>query len=213
MIKVLLVDDHSLVRTGLRRLLEDQDGIVVIAEASSGEDAITKAREHNPDVVLMDVSMPGMGGLEATRRLARSREGLRVIVITAHGENAFPKRMFEAGASGFMTKDTPVEQLADAIRQVARGGQYISPAIAQQMALASLPGHAESPIDTLSQREMQVLLMLTQGMSNQHISDKLCLSPKTVSTYRSRLLEKLNVSNDVELIRFAMKEGLIEQTA
>ncbi|NIP72041.1 MAG: UvrY/SirA/GacA family response regulator transcription factor [Gammaproteobacteria bacterium] len=210
MINVLLVDDHELVRTGVRRLLDDTRGIKVIAEACSGEEALGKVRERRPDVVLMDVNMPGMGGLEATRKLLKTDPGLKIIICTVHAEEPFPTRLMQAGAAGYLTKDCGIQEIIKAIRSVSKGERYVCSAIAQQLALSSMPGSAASPFHKLSQREMQVMLMLTQGQNAQEISDKLCLSPKTVATYRHRLLEKLGVYNDVELTRLAMRHGMID---
>ena len=214
MIRVLIVDDHDLVRTGIRRLLEDRkesDGIEVVGEADSGEMAVDAVRQLAPDVVLMDVNMPGIGGLEAIRRILMHDAAPRIIVVTVHSQGPFPRRLLEAGAAGYLTKGCHIDEMIDAIKTVHRGGKHISPDIAQQLALSMLPGADESPFDRLSQREMQILLMITQGHRPQVISDKLCLSPKTVSTYKSRLHDKLNVQNDVEMIRLAIQHGLIEQ--
>lgn len=210
MISVLLVDDHELVRTGVRRLLEDTPGIDVVGEAATGEEALESVREQRPDVVLMDVNMPGIGGLEATRKLMQMDPNLRVIVCTVHDEEPFPSRLLEAGALGYLTKDCTFEEIVRAIRVVHSGERYICAAIAQRLALSSLPGSQGSPFERLSQREMQVMLMVTQGHNVQAISDRLCLSPKTVSTYRYRLFEKLGVYNDIELLRLAMRHGVIE---
>ncbi len=214
MIRVLIVDDHDLVRTGIRRLLEDRkqsDGIEVVGEADSGESALEAVRSLAPDVILMDVNMPGIGGLEAMRRILLHDSAPRVIVVTVHSRGPFPRRLLEAGAVGYLTKGCHIDEMIQAIRTVHQGGKHISPDIAQQLALSMLPGADESPFDRLSQREMQILLMITQGHRPQVISDKLCLSPKTVSTYKSRLHDKLNVANDVEMIRLAIQHGLIEQ--
>lgn len=210
MIRVLLVDDHELVRTGIRRILDDTRGIRVIAEASTGEEAVHQVREHQPDVVLMDVNMPGIGGLEATRKIMQSYPDLRVIVVTIHVDEPYPTRLLEAGASGYLTKGCAVDEIVNAIKMVHQGDRYIGADIARQLALSMLPGGERSPFDKLSQREMQVMLMVTQGHNIQDISDKLCLSPKTVSTYRYRLYEKLGVDNDVELTHLAMRHGMIE---
>ena len=214
MIRVLLVDDHELVRTGIRRLLEDRseaESISVVGEADSGEEALDRVKTLRPDVILMDLNMPGMGGLEALRRMLRHDPKLKVIVVTVHAEGPFPKRLLEAGAMGYLTKGCDVEEMVTAIRRVHAGERHISPEIAQQLALSMLPGGEESPLDRLSQREIQILLMLTQGYKAQAISDKLCLSPKTVSTYKARLLDKLQVHSDVELIRLAIRHGLVEK--
>lgn len=212
MIKVLLVDDHELVRTGIKRILNDTEGMTVIGEAGSGEEALRVLRRRKPDVILMDVSMPGMGGLEATRKLHRQYPGVKVIVLTIHAQEPYPTRLLEAGAAGYLTKGCGVEEIVAAIREVQAGHRYIGMDIARQLALSMLPGGDKSPIDRLSQRELQVLLMVTHGQSTQEISDKLCLSPKTVCTYRYRLYEKLGVSNDVELTHLAMRHGMLEMS-
>lgn len=208
-IRVMLVDDHDLIRYGLRRLLEDQSGIEVVDEASSGEEALEKVRTVKPDVVLMDINMPGIGGFEATSRLNKTGASCKVIVLTVHSEGPLPKRILEAGAMGYLTKGSPVEEMVEAIQRVNAGQRYIAPSIAQQLALSMLPGES-SLLDLLSQRELQVLIMISQGMRTNAISDKLSLSPKTVSTYRKRLHEKLDVSNDVEMMHMAIKHGLLD---
>ncbi|MGA7802011.1 MAG: UvrY/SirA/GacA family response regulator transcription factor [Gammaproteobacteria bacterium] len=210
MIQVLLVDDHELVRTGIKRILNDARGIRVVSEAGTGEEAIQIVRQRKPDVVLMDVNMPGIGGLEATRRIRQIHPDLRVIVVTVHVDEPYPTRLLEAGAAGYLTKGCGVDEIVSAIRTVSQGERYIGADIARQLALSMLPGGKRSPFDRLSQREMQVMLMVTQGHSLQEISDKLCLSPKTVSTYRYRLYEKLGVANDVELTHLAMRHGMVE---
>lgn len=211
MITVVLVDDHDLVRMGIRRLLEDVSDITIIGEASSGEEAITLVRKLNPRVVLMDVKMPGIGGMEATRRIHASQPTVGLIAVTAYGEDPFPSRLMKAGASGYLTKGAGVEEMVNAIHAVARGGRYLSPSIAQRMALSSFSGeNQESPLDALSEREMQITMMIVNCDKVQTISDKLCLSPKTVNTYRYRIFEKLGVSSDVELTRLCLRLGLIE---
>ncbi|MFA7097169.1 MAG: UvrY/SirA/GacA family response regulator transcription factor [Gammaproteobacteria bacterium] len=212
MIKVLLVDDHELVRTGIKRILEDAEGITVVGEVGSGEDALRfMRRRRKPDVVLMDVSMPGMGGLEATRKLRRQYPNVKVIVLTIHAHEPYPTRLLEAGAAGYLTKGCAVDEIITAIREVNAGRRYIGMDIARQIALSLLPGGERSPIDRLSQRELQILLMVTQGLNTQEISDKLCLSPKTVCTYRYRLYEKLGANNDVELTHLVMRHGMLEK--
>ncbi len=210
MINVLLVDDHDLVRTGIRRLLEDAGGIKVYAEASSGEDAISEARKRRPDVVMMDVSMPGIGGLEATRKLMQIYPDLPIIIVTVHTDDPFPSSLLKAGASGYLHKGCSVDEIITGIKAVHSGKRYISSDIAQNLALSLLPGNEKSPFESLSQREMQVMIMLVQGNKVQEISEKLCLSPKTVSTYRTRLFEKLRVGNDAELTRLAMHHGILD---
>lgn len=210
MINVLLVDDHELVRTGIRRLLSDISGINVYAEAKDGESAIAAVRKKRPDVVLMDVSMPGIGGLEATRKLKQIDSSLPVIILTVHTDDPFPTSLLKAGASGYLHKGCTVDEIVTAIKEVNSGRRYICTEIAQNLALSLLPGNDGSPFDNLSQREMQVMFMLVQGNKVQDISEKLCLSPKTISTYRSRLFEKLAVRNDAELTRLAMRYGMLD---
>ncbi len=211
MITVVLVDDHELVRMGIRRLLEDVSEVSIVGEASSGEEAIKLARDLKPRVMLMDVKMPGIGGLEATRRISASLPDTRVIAVTACGEDPFPGRLMRAGASGYLTKGADVSEMLQAIRSVIRGQRYLSPAIAQRMALSTFSdSDAATPLDTLSEREMQIAMMIVNCHKVQAISDKLCLSPKTVNTYRYRIFEKLSISSDVELTHLAIRHGLVE---
>ncbi len=211
MIRVLVVDDHDLVRTGISRMLADISGLQVIGQADSGEDAIRKARELKPDVVLMDVKMPGIGGLEATRKLLRSYPDLKVIAVTICEEDPFPTRLLQAGAAGYLTKGAALEEMVQAIRMVFGGQRYISPQIAQQLALKSFqPQFSESPFDLLSEREIQIALMIANCQKVQSISDKLCLSPKTVNTYRYRIFEKLSITSDVELALLAVRHGMVD---
>jgi two-component system invasion response regulator UvrY len=211
MINVMLVDDHGLVRDGIKRLLNDVDGITVVAEAETGEQAIRQVRHSPPDVILMDISMPGIGGLEATRKIARVLPGVKIIAVTIHDDEPFPARLLEAGAAGYLTKGCDVREIINAIRLVHAGKQYITPEIAHKLALTLVNKGEKSPIDRLTQRETQVMLMIVKGVSNKEISTRLCLSPKTTSTYRYRLFEKLGVQNDVELTRFAIRHGLIRE--
>jgi two-component system invasion response regulator UvrY len=211
MINVMLVDDHDLVRTGIRRLLDDIDGIKVVAEAGNGEQAIRQVRNKRPDVILMDVSMPGIGGLEATRKITRSLPDMKIIAVTIHDDDPFPARLLEAGAAGYITKGCDIREIINAIRSVYQGKQYITPGIAQKLALSFVNNRERSPFAELTPRETQVMLMVVKGYTNKEISEKLCLSPKTTSTYRYRLFEKLGVENVVELTRFAIRPGLIKE--
>jgi two-component system invasion response regulator UvrY len=211
MIKVMVVDDHDLVRIGIQRLLRDVKGINVIAEAQDGEQAVAFAREHIPDVILMDVNMPGIGGLEATKRIHRYLPDTRIIALTVHADEPYPTRLLQAGASGYLTKGSGVDEMVLAIRQVHSGQRYISAEIAQEMALkpySNQPG--TNPFDTLSEREMQVLMMITSGDKVADISESLCLSPKTVNSYRYRLFDKLDVDSDVGLTHLAIRHGIID---
>ncbi len=212
MIKVLLVDDHELVRTGIRHILDEASDIEVIGEASSGDEALTNARRLEPDLVLMDVNMPGMGGIEATRRMVRLLPDVKVIALTILDEDPFPARLNEAGAKGYLTKGCPAAEVLDAIRMVYRGQIYVASSVARKHMLADWNGVAATPFEELSAREMQVAMMILDGQRTQEISDGLCLSPKTVSTYRQRIYEKLSVKNDVELTRLAYRHDLIQDS-
>ncbi|OAI48883.1 two-component system response regulator [Gammaproteobacteria bacterium SCGC AG-212-F23] len=210
MITILLVDDHELIRLGIKRLLHDVTGIKVIGEAASGEDAIRLVKELNPQVVLMDVQMPGIGGLEATRKMSRHYPNVKILAITVCDEEPYPSRLLQAGAAGYITKDCGAEEMIRAINVVATGQRYISAEVAQQLALKRFTMTHASPIEVLSERELQIMTMITKGEKAQDISDKLHLSPKTVNSYRYRIFEKLNVENDVELTLLAMRLGLVE---
>lgn len=209
MIRVLVVDDHDLVRTGITRMLADIDGLQVVGEADSGEMALKMARELKPDVVLMDVKMPGIGGLEATRKLLRSQPDIKVVAVTVCEEDPFPTRLLQAGAAGYLTKGAGLDEMVQAIRLAFAGQRYISPQIAQQLALKPFQPQG-SPFDTLSEREIQIALMIVGCQKVQIISDKLCLSPKTVNTYRYRIFEKLSVTSDVELTLLAVRHGMVD---
>jgi two-component system invasion response regulator UvrY len=211
LIRVLVVDDHDLVRMGIVSLLSDGDRIQVIAEASSGEEAIELAKEHEPDVVLMDIRMPGMGGLEATRKLLRFNEDIKVIAVTACAEDPFASRLLQAGAAGYMTKGATADEMIMAVIKVKSGQRYISPEIAQRMALKPFDTQETAcPFDVLSDREMQISILIVNCVKVQEISDQLFLSPKTVNTYRYRIFEKLAITSDVELTRLAIRHGIID---
>ena len=211
MIRVMLVDDHELVRTGFRLILDDAEDIEVVAEADSGEGALQKIPEVKPDLVLMDINMPGIGGIEATRTIKRKFPETNVIVVTVHSEAPFPSKLHEAGALGYVTKGCPASELLNAIRSVAKGKPFLAAEVAQKLSLAKLSGvDSELPFESLSKREMQVLMLIVQGAKNQDISDTLCVSPKTVSTYRHRLFEKLGIQTDAELTLMAIRHGVAE---
>jgi two-component system invasion response regulator UvrY len=211
MINVMLVDDHDLVRSGIKSMLTDVGDIEVVAEADSGEQAVRQAREIKPDVILMDLSMPGIGGMEATRKITRSMPGAKIIAVTVHEDEPFPARLLEAGAVGYLTKGCDVREIIVAIKSVYLGEQYLTPEVAQKLALSFVNHRDKAPLEELTLRETQVMLMIVKGAPNKQISEKLCLSPKTTSTYRYRLFEKLGVINDVELTRFAIRHGLIKE--
>ncbi len=211
MIKVMLVDDHDLVRTGLKRLINDVESFQVVAEAASGEEALCEAKNKSIDIILMDINMPGIGGLEATKKLLQINPEFKIIGVTMHDDDIFPQRLLKAGALGYLTKGSDINEMIHAMREVMGGRRYICPDIAQQMALTQLPEFEVSPFESLSERELQVMIMLMDGQKVSAISDKLSLSPKTVSTYRHRLYTKLGVHNDMELARIAMQHGFIDR--
>lgn len=215
MIRVLVVDDHELVRSGITRMLADNPDIDVIGQSSSGEDAVDFVRKDRPDIVLMDIRMPGIGGLEATRRILRIDDTIRVIVVTACADDPYPARVMQSGATAYITKGADIREMVRAIRMAHSGQRYISPDIAQKMALKQLGGDKEeegelSLFDRLSEREMQIAMMVVECQKVQNISDKLCLSPKTVNSYRYRIFEKLEISSDVELALMAVRLGLLD---
>lgn len=215
MIRVLVVDDHELVRSGITRMLADNPDIDVVGQCSSGEDAIDFVRNERPDIVLMDIRMPGIGGLEATRRILRIDDSIRVIVVTVCDDDPYPVRVMQTGASAYITKGADIREMVRAIRMAHSGQRYVSPEIAQKMALKQLSGEPEEDgeltlFDRLSEREMQIAMMVVECQKVQDISDKLCLSPKTVNSYRYRIFEKLDISSDVELALMAVRLGLLD---
>lgn len=211
LINVLIVDDHALVRMGIRRLLDDLPDIAVVGEAENGERALDFIRTHKPDVVLLDMKMPGIDGWEVTRRLHKSHPEVKVIAVTALSTESLPSRILQLGAMGYLTKESGSQDLSAAIRKVYKGERYLSAEIAQKMAIDSLQAHQDSPFDALSEREMQVMLMITRGMTVQDIATRLFLSSKTINGYRYRIFDKLGIKNDVELTYLAMKHRLIER--
>jgi two-component system, NarL family, invasion response regulator UvrY len=211
LINVLLVDDHELVRTGIKRILEDVRGFKVVGEAKTGEEAVQFCRQHSPNIVLMDVNMPGMGGLEATKKICRYCPDVKIIVLTVNCEDPFPSTVMQIGAQGFLTKGAGSDEMVRAIRCVHAGQRYIAPEIAQQIALAQVSGRSdENPFHSLSERELQIMLMITKGEKAQNIAERLNLSSKTVNSYRYRMFEKLNVGGDVELTHLAIRYKMID---
>lgn len=210
MINVLLVDDHELVRTGIRKILDEVKGLKVIGETKSGEEALKFCRQTEPDVVLMDMDMPGMGGLEATKKILRYSPDIKIIVLTVHTENPFPTKVMQIGASGYLTKGAGPDEMVNAIRAVNSGQRYLTADIAQQMALSQFKSPEENPFNVLSERELQIMLMITRGEKVPDISEQLILSTKTVNSYRYRMFEKLDVGNDVELTHLAIRHGMMK---
>lgn len=212
MIRVLLADDHSIVRAGLCRIVEESESMEVVAEASNGREAIQKARETEIDVAVVDISMPGLDGLEVSSRLQSEFEGkLPVIILTMHEEDQYVVKAIDSGAKGYITKRSAPERLVEAISQVYDGGRYFSARAAEVLALHLAKGDgAKSPLDSLSTRELQVLRRLALGHTNREIAEGFGISIKTVDTYRLRLLKKLNLRNNAELSLFAIQNNLIE---
>lgn len=215
MTKILVVDDHDLVRMGIVRMLADVNGFQVIGDAKSGEEAISKARLAMPDVVLMDVKMPGMGGLEATRKLVVSHPQIKVIAVTACDDGVYPTRLMQAGAVGYVTKDAEFTEIVNAINKVMAGELYMSNYIAQQLALKTFGGGNtnDSPFEKLSQRELQTAMMIANGRKVNDIAVVFSVSPKTINSYRYRIFEKLDINSDVELTLLAVKHNFLDPEA
>ena len=210
MIRVLIVDDHQLVRVGTERLLSDIEGLEVVGLAETGELAIEMVRDLAPDVVLMDVQMPGIGGLEATRRCLRVDPDLKIIAVSVYEEEPYPSNLLKVGAVGYLTKNASIDEMVRAIKKVMSGQRYISAQIAQQLALRPFAGEETSPFEVLSNHEMQITLMVITGHTTPAISEKLSLSSKTVNSYRYRIFDKLDIKNDVGLTKLAIKHGIID---
>ncbi|MCF8158209.1 MAG: response regulator [Burkholderiaceae bacterium] len=208
-INVLLVDDHAVVRMGFKMLLESDADIKVVAEADSGENGVKMYMEHKPDVVVMDITMPGIGGLEATDRIMAKDSSARILVLSAHEDSVHPKRVLNAGAMGYLTKRSAAEELIKAIRTVASRKMYLEASIAQQMAIQQLNGE-KNPVDVLSDREFEVFMALAKGETTNEIAEILSLSPRTVGTHLYNIKQKLNASNSAEIALIAMRSGLID---
>lgn len=208
-INVLLVDDHEIVREGIRGLLESAKGIKVVGEARDGEDALRLAKELEPQVVIMDIRMPKMGGLEATKKILHSFPDTKIVVLTSAEDNVHPRRFLNLGAVGYLTKTSGIAELTQAIRTVAQGQRYISPKIAQRMVLNNFMDGNKTPFDNLSDRQMQVAMLVIQGLRPKDIGKKMNLSVKTVSTYRHQIFKKLGIKkSDVGLAMLANQYGL-----
>lgn len=209
MIKVLVVDDHDLVRMGISRMLADDAEIEVIGEADSGEAAIRMVKALNPDVVLLDVNMPNIGGVETTKRLRQFDDKVKILAVSSVSSQPYPSMLLKAGVNGYITKGTPLAEMIKAIKKVYQGSKYFSSDVAEQLADMLLTDNAESPFDRLSEREKQVAMMVVNCQSPQQIADQLFVSVKTVNTYRYRIFEKVGVDSDVKLTHLAMRHGLI----
>lgn len=210
MIRIVLVDDHALVRTGLRMILEKQPDMEVCGEADDGHSGLQLIRREHPDIALVDLHMPTVSGIEVTDRVHRAKLSTRVVILTMAGEAPFPRKLLDAGASGYLTKGCPAEELVRAVRQVADGRRYIGSEVAQQLALQNVGDGLASPFDDLSTRELEVAMMLAQGLSATQIADRLKLSAKTIATYKYRLFDKLSIGNVVTLAHLATTHGLMD---
>lgn len=211
MIRVLLADDHSIVREGLKRVLEDSHDIKVIAEAADGESAVDKVIQTKPDVAVVDISMPGMDGLEVVTRLTSYCPDVPVLILTMHDEEQYVVRAIEAGAKGYVTKQSAPEQLVEAVKKIHAGGRYLTEKASEALALRLIRGNdSRTLIESLSMRELQVLRKLAMGATNKEIAVSYNVSVKTVDTYRSRILKKLNLRNNSDLSRFAIRNKLVE---
>lgn len=208
-INVMLVDDHAVVRMGFKMLLETDNDIKVVAEAESGELSIQRYMEHKPDVVVMDITMPGIGGLEAIERILAKDSSAKILVLSAHEDSVHPKRVLNAGAMGYLTKRSAAEELIKAIRTVATGKKYLEASVAQQMAIQQLSGD-QNPVDVLSAREFEVFMALAKGKTTNEIAETLFLSPRTVGTHLYNIKQKLNANNSAEIALIAMRSGLID---
>jgi DNA-binding NarL/FixJ family response regulator len=220
----MLVDDHDIVRTGLKSFLEIQAGLEVVAEASNGSEALFRAQETRPDVVIMDIGMPEMDGMEATRRLKAILPECQVLALTVHEDKQFLFEMLAAGATGYVTKQAAADELLAAVRAVARGHVYLQPLLARWLLedyrrllrQSETDGHSPSEkkiegygLDVLSAREQEVLGLVAEGLNNLQIGEKLGISPKTVARHRERIMRKLNLHSTTELVKFAIRNGLI----
>lgn len=210
-LRVVLADDQELIRQGVGAILKSCDNLEVVGEADCGEQAIQLIKKHRPDLCFMDIRMPGIGGLEAIRKISKTLPQTKIIALSSFYDDSVLHQVLESGAMAFLTKGCDKAELVHAIRMAQSNRRYISAELAQRLAFDYVQpeSHEDSPFKHLSEREFQIMLMLTSGQKSSDISDKLCLSPKTISTYRHRLLAKLEVTNDVELTHFAIKYGLL----
>jgi len=208
-INVMLVDDHAVVRMGFKMLLETDADVKVLCEADSGEQAIQRYMEFKPHVVVMDITMPGIGGLEAIERILAKDGAAKILVLSAHEDSVHPKRVLNAGAMGYLTKRSAAEEMIKAIRVVASGKKYLEAGVAQQMAIQQLSGE-QNPVDVLSPREFEVFMALAKGKTTNEIADTLFLSPRTVGTHLYNIKQKLNANNSAEIALIAMRSGLLE---
>ncbi|MEO6519147.1 MAG: response regulator transcription factor [Pseudoxanthomonas sp.] len=208
-IRVYLIDDHALVRTGMKMILAGEFDIEVVGDTDNGEDALRQLRSLKPDVILCDLHLPGMSGLEITERIRQSKLSAKVIIVSVLEDGPMPKRLLEAGASGYIGKAGDASELLRAVREVARGRRYLGSNVAQYMALSNVDGHA-SPFDELSPREVEIAMLLIQGLRQEEIAKRLSLSAKTINTHKSRLFRKVGIQDSIALARLATQYGLLD---
>jgi DNA-binding NarL/FixJ family response regulator len=213
MIRVVLADDHRMVRAGLKELLVDTGDIEVVAEATNGHEVMARVREVQFDILVLDMTMPGRSGIELIRQVKSEKPTLRILVLSMHSEEQYAVRALRAGASGYLTKESAADELVAAIRRIAGGGAYVTPETAQRLALALGSGRDGPPHTTLSDREMQVFVMIAAGKTISEVAAALSLSVKTVSTHKTRIMQKLTITNQSELIRYALRHSLIDDPA
>ena len=210
-IRVYLIDDHALVRTGMKMILTGEVDMEVVGDADNGEDALRQIRSLKPDVVLCDLHLPGLSGLEITERITRGDLETKVIIVSVLEDGPLPKRLLEAGACGYIGKAGDATELLRAVREVARGKRYLGTNVAQNMALSNMSG-SESPFDGLSPRELEVAMLLIQGLRQEDIAKRLSLSAKTVNTHKTRLFQKVGIQDNIALARLAAQYGLLDPT-
>jgi len=213
MTRILIADDHTIMREGLKQLLANEADLVIVAEARDGHEVLKLIRELDLDVLLLDMSMPGRSGIELIKQVKTEKPRLRLLVLRMYQENQYAVRAIKAGASGYLTKDSAPTQLVSAIRKVAAGGAFITADVAEQLARGAMPDVTGLPHTALSDREYQVFQLLVSGISVSDIADRLNVSVKTVSTHKARLMEKMGIGNQAELIRYALRHRLIEDSA
>ncbi len=210
MLKILIADDHAIVRQGLKQIVTETRDMMVAGEASNGQELLNKIKDDDYDVVVLDITMPGRNGMDVLRQLRRDRPRLPVLMLSIHPEEQYALRALRAGASGYLTKESAPDELVVAIRKVSRGGKYISSSLAEKLAFELEVGREQALHETLSDREHQVLCMIASGKTVMEIAQELALSEKTISTYRSRVLEKMKMKNNAELTYYAIKNQLVD---
>jgi len=210
MIKILIADDHAIVREGLKQILSESPDLVVVAEASTGQEVLEKIGKNDLDLVVLDIAMPGRGGLDILKEIKSQRPRLSVLMLSMYPEEQYAVRVLKSGASGYLTKESAPAELVKAIRQISQGKKYISPSLAEKLAIDLEINPDRPPHETLSDREYQVMCMIASGKTLREIADGLSLSIKTISTYRSRILEKMNMKTNAELTHYAIKNSLVD---